>query len=241
MRNIFILGFTVLSVAALGQKVENIKAEVLGDGEKVVVTYDITGALEGQKFKVSLYGSHNNFASPLSLVSGDVGRDRELSGGTNKRVEWSAKSELKEYSGDITFEVRAEIVASLFISSPSLGTRFKKGKVLEITWQGGTPGESMRLDLLKGGAVITQVASVQNSQKYSWAVPKSVAKGNDYQVRLTAESGTAMSGNFGIRAKTSAGLIMLPILAVGGGVAFLLTRDKPDKVNDLPLPPEPTN
>lgn len=241
MRNILILGFIVLSANLFGQKVENIKAEVLGDGEKVVITYDITGALEGQRFKVTLYGSHNNFAAPLSLVSGDVGRDRELSGGPSKRIEWSAKSELKEYSGDITFEVRAEIVASLFISSPSLGAKFKKGKVLDITWQGGTPGESMRLDLLKGGAVITQIASVQNSQKFSWAVPKSVAKGGDYQVRLTAESGTAMSGNFGIKPKTSFGLIMLPVLAVGGGVAYLVTRDKPEKEKDLPLPPEPTN
>jgi hypothetical protein len=165
-----------------------------------------------------------------------VGRD--VSGGPNKRVEWSAKSELKDFSGDVTFEVRGEILAAtLFIQNPSLGSKFKRGKTAEISWTGGNPGESIRLDLLKGGAVISQVASIQNNQRYSWNVPKSVKNGGDYQLRLSGESGTAMSGNFKIKSGSKFVLIALPVAAVGVGLYFLL-KPKPD--DTLPAPPEYT-
>lgn len=225
---------------ALGQRVENVKAEVLSDGDRVIITYDLTSANASQRFKVSLYSSHNNYASPLTLVTGDVGRDRELAAGTGKRIEWSAKSELREYSGDITFEVRAELVSSLFIQSPSLGARFKRGKVLEVTWQGGTPGESMRLDLMKGGAVISQMASIQNNQRYTWSIPKSMDKSKDYQVRLTADSGTALSGTFSIKSKTPFLLKALPFLAAGGAAAAFLGGGGTTKgTSNLPEPPQP--
>src|SRR5688572_23241910 len=175
MRKKLLIPLLFLAIPLTAQRIENIRAEVFGEGEKVVITYDITGAAQGQKFKISIYGSHNNFSAPLALVSGDVGRDREIPGGPNKRIEWSAKSELKDFSGDITFEVRAEIVvATFFVQHPGLGAKVKRGKTAEIAWTGGTPGENVRLDLLKGGAVISQIASTQNSQRYSWSIPKSV-------------------------------------------------------------------
>lgn len=238
MKRILIFFFVLFATGALAQRIENIRADVLGDGEKVIVTYDIVGASEGQKFRVTLFSSHNNFASPLSLVSGDVGRDRELTAGTGKRIEWSAKSELKEFVGDVTFEVRAEILSSLFIESPTIGSKFKKGKTLDVAWRGGSAGETMRLDLLKGGAVIAQMASIQNNQRYTWAIPKSMSKASDYQVRITAESGTAMSGTFGIKAKTPLIVKVLPVLAVGGALYFVLSGSK-EKTSDLPEPPEP--
>jgi hypothetical protein len=238
MRRFLLFCISILTTSAYAQRVENIKAVVLGDGEKVIITYDITGASEGQKFKVTLYSSHNNFASPLSLVNGDVGRDRELPPGLGKRIEWSAKDELKEFVGDVTFEVRAELVATFFVDSPAIGSKVKKGKTLNITWKGGSPGESMRLDLMKGGAVIAQIASVQNNQRFAWVVPKTMDKGSDYQVRLTGDSGSAMSGNFGIKSKTPFMLKILPVVAVGG-IAYLVLGGKEKKESDLPKPPEP--
>jgi hypothetical protein len=158
--------------------------------------------------------------------------------GLGKRIEWSAKDELKEFVGDVTFEVRAELVATFFVDSPAIGSKVKKGKTLNITWKGGSPGESMRLDLMKGGAVIAQIASVQNNQRFAWVVPKTMDKGSDYQVRLTGDSGSAMSGNFGIKSKTPFMLKILPVVAVGG-IAYLVLGGKEKKESDLPKPPEP--
>ena len=237
MRRRLPLLLLLISTSLAAQRIENIRAEVFGEGEKVVITYDITGATQGQKFKVTVYGSHNNYAAPLTLVSGDVGRDREVTGGPNKRVEWSAKSELRDYSGDVTFEVRAELVAaSFFIQQPTLGTKYRRGKTAEITWQGGTPGENVRLDLLKDGNVISQIASTQNSQRYSWPLQKSMSKGSGYQVRLSGESGTVTSGNFKVKSKTPFIVKALPFLAVGGAAYwYFFVREQP--AEELPPPP----
>lgn len=241
MRSSLLFPLLLLAIPVAAQRVENVKAEVLGEGEKVIITYDITGAEQSQKFKVTVYGSHNNFASPLSLVTGDVGRDREIPGGPHKRIEWSAKSELRDFSGDVTFEVRAEVVAAAFhVQHPSLGSKVKRGKTTQITWQGGTPGENVRLDLLKGGAVVSQIASTRNSQNYTWAIPKSVAKGNNYQIRLSGESGSAMTGNFSIKSKVPFIVKALPVLAVGAAAYFIFSGDKPPKTTDLPAPPQYT-
>lgn len=241
MRKILLFLLLIPAIHLSAQRIENVKAEVYGEGEKVVITYDINGASQGQKFKVQVYGSHNNYAAPLTLVSGDVGRDRELAGGAGKRVEWSAKSELKDFTGDVTFEVRAEIVAATFIVlNPGSGSKFKRGKAAEITWQGGTAGENVRLDLLKSGSVISQIASTQNAQKYSWIVPKTVAKGGDYQVRLSGESGTVMSGTFAVKSKTPLIVKVLPVVAVGVALVFIL-KPKPDKNKELPVPPDPSD
>jgi hypothetical protein len=236
MRRRLIYPLLLLTFQLAAQRIENVRAEVFGEGEKVVITYDINGGSPGQKFRVTVYGSHNNFAAPLTLVSGDVGRDRELTGGPNKRVEWSAKSELKDFSGDVTFEVRAEVVAAVFsIQSPAPGGKVKRGKTAEIVWQGGNPGENVRLDLLKGGTVISQIASTQNSQRYSWPIPKSTGKGSDYQVRVSGESGAVTSGNFAIKSKTPGIVKVLPFLVAGAVAYFIFSGE--DKVEELPSPP----
>jgi hypothetical protein len=238
MRYILLSLFGILSLSAFAQRIENIKAEVIGDGEKVIVTYDIVGASDAQKFKVLLYSSHNGYATPLSLISGDAGVDRELFGGRGKRSEWSAKSELKEFSGDITFEVRAELVSSFFIESPTVNSKFKKGKTLDVRWKGGAPNESVRVDLLKGGVPVSQIANVSSGQSYSWVIPQSMEKGKDYQVKLTANSGTSVSGHFGISKKIPTYVKILPLVVVGGVVVFILAKPR-DKEKDLPAPPEP--
>lgn len=237
MRRKLLFPLLFLAIPLAAQRIENIKAEVFGEGEKVVVTYDINGAATGQKFKISLYGSHNNYSAPLTLVSGDVGRD--VQAGPNKRIEWSAKSELKDYSGDVTFEVRAEILSAPFtFQTPAQGGKVKRGKITQVAWTGGSPGENVRLDLLQGGSVVSQLASTQNSQKYSWSVPKSTAKAANYQIRLSGESGSVTSGTFAVKSKTPGIVKVLPFLAAGGIVAWLLLRDTgPEPSNDLPNPP----
>jgi hypothetical protein len=65
---VFLLGMSSMLCA---QRIENVKAAV--EKDKVIITYDVTGVASGQRFKAQLYSSHNNFASPLFRVSGDVG------------------------------------------------------------------------------------------------------------------------------------------------------------------------
>lgn len=249
MKRLLLLPFLFSAFSLVAQRLENIRAEVIGDSEKVVITYDLNGASEGQKFKVTIYGSHNGFSTPLSLVSGDVGLDKEVTGGTGKRIEWSAKNELKDFAGDVTFELRADPVIApvsrpepYAIRQPLAGSTVKKKKAMGISWQGGRAGETIKLDLLKGGTVVSQIANGLSGQSYSWTVPNDLQKGEDYQVRLSADSGGATSGNFTIKKKINPLLIIAPVVVVGGVAALVAGGggggdDK--KTIELPVPPVP--
>src|SRR6266850_4032298 len=86
-------------VSSLSQSIENVKAS-FRDG-KVTVVYDLTGGKPNQKYSLQLFGSHNNFNSPLTQVSGDVGQN--IGSGKEKKIEWNAKLELDEFKGNIAF------------------------------------------------------------------------------------------------------------------------------------------
>lgn len=113
MRRLLLASLLFVSFQLVGQRLENIHAEPTANGERVAITFDITGAQEGQRFRVSVYGSHNNYSAPLQQLSGDVG---EILGGRNKRIEWNAKGELGDYTGTVTFEIRADGIAP--VSTP---------------------------------------------------------------------------------------------------------------------------
>src|SRR5687768_13742711 len=147
------------------QRIDNVQALVAGD--KVIVSYDISGAIEGQKFTVSLYASHDGYSSPLNRISGDAGLHNELLAGYGKRIEWEAKSELKEFDGDITFEIRAQVIAApLKVIGPTIGASHRRGKSMDIQWKGGRPGELLKLELLKGGSMVTNIGEISNNSSY---------------------------------------------------------------------------
>jgi hypothetical protein len=228
---LLVLLFATLQLSA--QRLENIRAEAVNGGERVIITYDISGA-SGKKYRVTVYSSHNNFSTPLSMVSGDV---NEVTAGTGKRIEWNARGEMVEYSGDITFELRADpVAAALAVKTPS---GVKKGKTATISFEGTNPGENVRLDLIKSGVVVNQIGNTSDAGRYVWTVPSDVEKGSDYQVRLTAGARTATSGSFNIKSKTSPLVYIIPGVVVVGAVVFLVTKGKDKGSEDLPTPPDP--
>lgn len=241
MSRLLLLVLLFATVQLSAQRLQNIRAEAVNGGERVLITYDITGASQGQKFRVTVYSSHNNYSTPLSQVSGDV---NEVTAGNGKRIEWNAKGEMVEYSGDITFELRADPiappVAPLSVKTPS---GVKKGKTATISYEGVAPGENVKLELVKSGLVVNQIGNTSDPGRYVWAVPSDVEKGSDYQVRITAGSRTANSGSFSVKKKTSPLVYIIPGVVVVGVVVFLVTRSDPDEggggSKDLPEPPDP--
>jgi hypothetical protein len=219
------------------QRIENVRASTVDD--KIIVTYDINGASEGQKFKSQLFSSHNNFSSPLIHVAGDVGLGNELLAGNTKRIEWNVKSEITDYTGDVTFEVRAEVIAApLLLTSPQLSAKFKRGKILNINWKGGMPSENVRLELLKGGSTVSPITQLSNVGNYSWSIPKKTKKGSDYQIKLTSDRQSVVSNNFKIKNRTPFIVKALPVLAAGA-VVYLITSGGKKEDNSLPEPPQP--
>jgi hypothetical protein len=217
------------------QRIENIRAEAINGGERVTITYDITGAPANQKFKVSVYSSHNNYSTPLSLVTGDL---NDVTPGTGRRIEWNARNEMVEYTGDVTFELRADpMTIPLSVKTP---TGVKKGKSTTINYEGVISGENVKLELIKSGVVVNQVGTTTDPARYTWTVPVDVDKASDYQIRLTAGTRTTTSGSFSIKQKLKPWMYIVPVVVVTGVVVFLLVKPKKSgNDNDLPTPPEP--
>lgn len=234
MRRPLLLVFLFASFHLYAQRLENIRAEAINGGERVVITYDLVGANPDQKYKVNVYSSHNNYSTSLSQVSGDL---NDVTPGTGKRIEWNARGEMVEYSGDITFELRADPVSMPLTVRTPMGA--KLGKNLTINYSGVAPGETVKLDLIKSGVVVNQVGTTTDPSKYTWSVPADVDKGSDYQIRLTSGTRTTTSGTFSVKSKIKPIWYLVPagVVVVGVVVAVIAGKDKSD---ELPSPPDPS-
>lgn len=224
-------------LSASGQSVENVVAQVEPNG-KVIITYDLMGDPDKERFSTSIYSSHNGYSSPLKNITGDVSNDFSVIPGNGKRVEWDAASELGSFNGELAFEIRAEIYRFLRVTKPAAGKSVRRGSTAIINWTGGQPSEKVKIELLKGGILASSLGEVNNSGAYNWSVPKEMEKGKDYTLRFTGTSGSITSESFAVNAKYPLLLkigLAVPVVIV---VAVLLGKSSDDG-GALPTPPEP--
>lgn len=218
------------------QKIENLTA-TFNQG-RVVLTYDLTGTPD-QKFQLELFSSHDNFTTGLRRVTGDVGSG--IKAGPVKRIEWDLPAEIGTFKGQISFKIRGSVIApDLAITSPK-GGKLTIGSTATIQWSGGTPGQQLNVSLLKEGAVVKSVGSVNNTGMYRWSIPSDIEKG-EYQLQVSGGSQSATSEKFLIKSKLPLWVKLSPI-AVGAVVAILLLGgDDPPPTgssDDLPTAPGP--
>lgn len=241
--------FVCIPLISSAQQISNVNARL--SGETVIISYDLVGTKVGQKFRIELLSSADDYQSPLQNVTGDVGENQL--GGSGKQIEWNAKEELGVYSGNITFEVRSTITFNpIQLTSPNASSSFKPGKNLPIIWNGGTSNSTLQLDLLKTNTLSKSIGTTSNSGSYNWSVPKDVSKGGDYQIKMYDINDRAnteiTSSMFQIKGKGGAAKILIPVLAAGAvvGVLLALSGGEEDPQgpgttdnNDLPSPPDP--
>ncbi len=230
---LLLLSIPVLSSA---QKLENIKAAIAGD--KIIVSYDITSTTAGEQYEVHLYASHNNFSAPLLRVNGDVGN--KILPGTTKQIEWDAKTELKNFKGELTFEIWVDVVSTFaFKNTVKDG---KKGKTLLVDWKGGAKNRDVKIELLKAGVVQNTLASVSNTGVYVWDIPKKQKSGKDYQLRLVNGKDEVKSETFSIKPKIPLLVKILPLVAAGVVVGVVAggggESGNPSGASKLPSPPD---
>lgn len=226
--------------ACFCQNIENVKAS-FQDG-KVTVVYDLNGGKPNQKYSLQLYGSQNNFISPLALVTGDVGPN--ITAGKEKKIVWNAQAELNEFKGIITFRVKGELIPfAFFFKNPVEGSSVRRGKKAMIQWEGGKPDQSVRFELYMGSERVTAFAETKNTGQYAWDVPKDMGKGS-YTMKLNAGQESVKSGVFTVKSKIPLGVKVLPILAIGGILAAVSggggSKGKQQTTSsDLPVAPGP--
>lgn len=222
----FLLSLLFLSVInCYGQTITNVQART--EGNKVIITYDLVSNTQGEKFKIELRSSINNYTSILKEVTGDVGPDQEP--GTGKSVTWDAYKEQGKFSGSVSFDITAILTFSpLSITQPTAGTGVKLGKNLRVEWTGGDKTRALKMAILQGNTTITEVPDIGSSGQYLWYVPKTLSKGDNYQVKLfdpSKPNDAVLSAKFKLK-KTSILIYIIPGVLVAGGAAYFATRDK---------------
>jgi hypothetical protein len=231
------------------QKLENLRASF--DGEKMVITYDLLFADPAQKFRVTLYSSHDNYARPLSLVTGDVGES--VAPGVTNRVVWDVRNSLPpNFDAEVTIKIKTSKAAAADVVKLSLKpfdkSVYKKGESVAILWVGGSSSDQVNIDLLKGSKVVKRVVEkTPNAQRYTWQIPKNEKAGKGYVLRVSSATTTTELSNsqfFVIKPRIPLIVKILPVVVIGGVVAVLAGKKgggpaNDDTEEDLPGPVKP--
>lgn len=228
-----LLGSFYFAQTSCAQTIENVKANFL-DG-KVIINYDLK-ADSNTAFVIELYGSHNNYSVVVRLAQGDIGNN--IKPGVQKRIEWDIKKDLKDYKGEITFELHADpAILPWTIVQPSLKTGLRRGKTGTIQWLGGKPTQNISLELFQGSNRIQEITNspVNNTKKYEWKLPAKMKTGGGYTIRLTSGKEGATSASFIIGRKIplafTIGIVPVAIGTYFGVKAII------DALNKPPPPP----
>jgi len=216
------------------QRVRNVIATV--KEKQVEIRFDLEGDSKYDHYVVQVFASYNNYASPLKQLTGDVGEKVEA--GQGKAVLWNPDGELREFKGELNFEVRAKgILVSLPLAfvKPTAGLGLRAGKIIKAEWRGGDPAENVRLQLMKGDE-IREEKTIINSGSATFRVSKKTQSG-EYRMRLLTNEREVFSVPFQIKKRSSAWLKIIPVAVVTGGVLVLLSSG--GETSNLPSPPEP--
>jgi hypothetical protein len=222
-----------------GQSLQNIRASVQ-DG-KAKITYDLTGNGDtNQVYSISIYSSHNNYTSPLTRVTGDIGKN--VFAGVDKIIVWNIIEELEAYKGEVTFKVKGEmIIAPLTFKTPMQGSTVRRGKKTKVLWNGGRKDQSIKLELYEKNILVKTLNEEKNKGAYEWQLPKDFKRGN-YTMKLSGGSETIQSEEFKVKARIPLVVKVLPVLLIGGAVSFFALGDEGGEksANDnLPAAPGP--
>lgn len=248
MKKLYLVGIGLLisTVHLNAQSIKNVQATT--NGSNVIISYDLIGQDKDQKFDVIIKSSNDGFIAALKEVTGDVGPDQSV--GNGKRITWDAGKELRVFKGDISFEITATVTFTpLKFTKPTTATGIKIGKPYTMQWIGGTLDKNLKLELLKNNSQVIDMGDVKNTGSYTWNVPKTMEKGENFQFKLidpTKPNEAVMSANFKLKKMPmfiyiGAGVAVVGVAAAvllgggdGGGDGGVTPQNEP-----LPEPPVP--
>lgn len=206
--------------SGIAQNVQIREVEIAG--KKIIVHYDLEDSNPNNEYKLDLYASRDNYASPLTKTSGDIGS--EVAPGKGKQVTWNVGDEYGNYKGRIGVEIRGSVY-SPFVKLREFNTdqKYKRGKSYNVAWRAGATNP-INIELYKGGQRIDGEMNQPNSGNHTFFIPTHAKRGDDYRLKITD---TRNSGDiiytpmFKVRPKVPLLLKVLPVMAVGGAAAFL--------------------
>jgi hypothetical protein len=245
MKKVYALALSLFAVQAVAQQVIIRKVELAG--EKIIVHYDLEDNTPNREYELKLYSSKDNFASPLTKVTGDIGQ--EVKPGTGKKVEWNVLQEFGGYKGKIALEIKGRVFSPFVkLQGFDASRTYKRGKSYNLAWK---PGNSnpIHIELYKGGQRITGEMNQPNNGSHTFFIPPKAGASSDYRLKITdarQSEDVLFTDNFKVKPKLPLLLKVLPVVAVVGGVVLLSgqlggEKESDDTGNEIPDPDFPRN
>lgn len=241
---VFLLILGCLSfIPGLSQTITIKKVELAG--ENIIVHYDLDDSNPNNEYKLELYGSNDNFISPLKNVKGDIGP--EVIPGVNKTVEWNIRKEYGNYKGRVALEVKGKVYIP-FVKLQNFNTekKYKRGTSINLGWKPGSPNP-VNIELYKSGQRVHGDNGLPNNGSHTLYIPSNTKRGSDYRLKITDARNSEdvlYTNDFTVKPKVPLLLKLFPILAIGGAVATLTGGDGPagkPSEQTLPDPDFPNN
>lgn len=154
-------------------------------GRNIVVHYTLDdGANSTRQFLVQLYSSQDNYTTPLTRVTGDVGT--EVAAGFDKKIVWDVTKEIGDFDGIISLEIRGRVYVPFVKLSMREKQVFKRGRNYPLNWTSGNLSGMVNLELFNAaGERMWGENNVSNVGKYDWFIPGSVKQGSGYRLKFT--------------------------------------------------------
>lgn len=235
---LFVTALLLMStLLAIAQVFTITKVERIGD--HVVLHYDLIDTVSSRTYTVNIYGSQDNYASPLEKISGDIGL--EVRPGGDRKIVWNAREALgAAFAGDVRLEVRGKVYIP-FVKLDGFDDYkvFKRKKTYKVTWTGGRGNSVLNFDLYRGEKRITSFPNIANVG-YCNLKFNDVRPGKGYVLRISDaknKDDVVYSAPFQIKRKVPLLLKALPVAAVAYAVYSLASGSsaEPDII-DPPVP-----
>ena len=234
MRYIFLIVLLCTITGLSAQKISLSRIDL--EMDKLIVHFSLEDTNPNHTYQISLFSSKDNFATPLTKVTGDVGT--EVKAGAEKKIQWNMSQELGSYKGELSIEVRARVfIPFVKLTSFDTSRKYKRGKTYPLLWSSGNMGGQIDIDLFEGQNRVDGDRNVPNTGKYEFAISGSVKAGKDYRLKFTNTRNRdeyIFSQPFRIVPKVPFVLKVGSLAVIAAGAYFLFSGGDP------PPPPDTT-
>ena len=158
------------------------------EGEAQTITWSSKNA--GNYVKIELYKSGTYVSTIISSTSNDGSYSwtapSSLTSSSYYKIRITSTSISSVYDESSYFSIDQR---SITVKSSNDGETWYHGETYEITWNSENAGNSVKIELYKGGSrVSTITSSTSNDGSYFWTIPSSLTTDSSYKIKITSIS-----------------------------------------------------
>ena len=203
-----------------------------------VVRYDFNHGEVGVDYELYLYGSHNNFLSPLQFTTGDVGKKIRL--GPGKVIYWDAKKELGNFKGDFSLRIKgSKYIPYVSFTNISEDLAIRRGQVFDVKWNASDKSTKVLIKLQRNGVPLSESLVVDNNGLFAWEIPSKAKAGKGYSVQISNTENALQeetSAEFSLKRKIPLVYKLVPLAVIAGTTAIVLLNNNTNE-SGIPEPP----